>query len=91
MGKQADRGTGRDHTDNVDHNPQDGRPAWMIKDLLEGPKWKKEVYRMWNREQATWEEHRDIFRGCSYVARKDKAHLELNLTLQQEGLFQIYR
>ena len=34
---------------------------------------------MWKRGQATWEEYRDIVRGCREAMGKSKAHLELNL------------
>ena len=51
----------------------------MSKELLEGLKWKKEVYGMWKRGQATWKEYRDIVRVCRNVTRKVKAQLELNL------------
>lgn len=34
---------------------------------------------MWKRGQATWEEYRDLVRGCREATGKSKAHLELNL------------
>ncbi|GAB0175916.1 mitochondrial enolase superfamily member 1 [Grus japonensis] len=55
------------------------RPAWTIKELLEKLKGKKEVYRMWKKRLATWEEYRDVVRECRDATRKAKAHLELNL------------
>ncbi|XP_068809548.1 uncharacterized protein [Struthio camelus] len=55
------------------------RPAWMSKELLAKLQQKKEVYRMWKRGQATWEEYRDVVRVCRDATRKTKAHLELNL------------
>ncbi|GAB0207763.1 hypothetical protein GRJ2_003242000 [Grus japonensis] len=55
------------------------RPAWMSKELLEKLKGKKEVYRMWKKGLATWEEYRDVVRECRGATRKAKAHLELNL------------
>ncbi|GAB0208473.1 mitochondrial enolase superfamily member 1 [Grus japonensis] len=55
------------------------RPAWMSKELLEKLKGKKEVYRMWKKGLATWEENRDVVRICRDATRKAKAHLELNL------------
>ncbi|GAB0204864.1 mitochondrial enolase superfamily member 1 [Grus japonensis] len=55
------------------------RPAWMSKELLEKLKGKKEVYRMWKKGLATWEEYRDVVRECRDATRKAKAHLELNL------------
>ncbi|GAB0204057.1 hypothetical protein GRJ2_002871300 [Grus japonensis] len=55
------------------------RPAWMSKELLEKLKGKKEVYRMWKKGMATWEENRDVVRVCRDATRKAKAHLELNL------------
>ncbi|PKU29906.1 rna-directed dna polymerase from mobile element jockey- hypothetical protein [Limosa lapponica baueri] len=54
------------------------RPAWMRKELLEKLKWKKEVYRMWKRGLATWEEYRSTVRVCRDATRKAKACLELN-------------
>ncbi|GAB0209948.1 mitochondrial enolase superfamily member 1 [Grus japonensis] len=42
-------------------------------------KGKKEVYRMWKKGLATWEEYRDVVRVCRDATRKAKAHLELNL------------
>ncbi|GAB0207239.1 mitochondrial enolase superfamily member 1 [Grus japonensis] len=55
------------------------RPAWISKELLEKLKGKKEVYRMWKKGMATWEEYRDVVRECRDATRKAKAHLELNL------------
>ncbi|GAB0208054.1 mitochondrial enolase superfamily member 1 [Grus japonensis] len=51
----------------------------MSKELLEKLKGKKEVYRMWKKGMATWEEYRDVVRVCRDATRKAKAHLELNL------------
>ncbi|GAB0206526.1 hypothetical protein GRJ2_003118200 [Grus japonensis] len=65
-------------------------PAWMSKELLEKLKGKKEVYRMWKKGLATWEEYRNVVSVCSN-ARKAKAHLELNLARdvkdKKEGFF----
>ncbi|PKU44228.1 rna-directed dna polymerase from mobile element jockey-like [Limosa lapponica baueri] len=55
------------------------KPAWMRKELLEELKWKKEVYRLWKKELATWEEYRSIVRVCRDATREAKVHLELNL------------
>ncbi|GAB0209507.1 mitochondrial enolase superfamily member 1 [Grus japonensis] len=55
------------------------RPAWMSKELLEKLKGKKEVYRMWKKGVATWEEYRNVVRECRDAMRKAKAHLELKL------------
>ncbi|GAB0180066.1 mitochondrial enolase superfamily member 1 [Grus japonensis] len=55
------------------------RPAWMSKELLEKLKGKKEVYRMWKKGLAAWEEYRNVVRVCRDATRKAKAHLELNL------------
>ncbi|GAB0204618.1 mitochondrial enolase superfamily member 1 [Grus japonensis] len=55
------------------------RLAWMSKELLEKLKRKKEVYRIWRKGAATWEEYRDVIRVCRHETRKAKAHLELNL------------
>ncbi|GAB0204878.1 mitochondrial enolase superfamily member 1 [Grus japonensis] len=51
----------------------------MSKELLEKLKGKKEVYRMWKKGLAIWEEYRDVVRECRDAMRKAKAHLELNL------------
>ncbi|GAB0209695.1 mitochondrial enolase superfamily member 1 [Grus japonensis] len=51
----------------------------MSKELLEKLKGKKEVYRMWKKGVATWEEYRNVVRVCRDATRKAKAHLELNL------------
>ncbi|GAB0207485.1 mitochondrial enolase superfamily member 1 [Grus japonensis] len=63
----------------------------MSKELLEKLKGKKEVYRMWKKGLATWEEYRDVVRVCSNATRKAKAHLELNLARdvkdKKEGFF----
>lgn len=56
------------------------RSEWMIKELLEKLKKKKEVNRMWKRGQATWEKFQNIVRVFKGVMRKAKVHLELNLT-----------
>ncbi|GAB0190597.1 mitochondrial enolase superfamily member 1 [Grus japonensis] len=51
----------------------------MSKELLGKLKGKKEVYRMWKKGLATWEEYRNIVRVCRDATRKPKTHLELNL------------
>ncbi|GAB0208607.1 mitochondrial enolase superfamily member 1 [Grus japonensis] len=51
----------------------------MSKELLEKLKGKKEVYRMWKKGLATWEEYRNVVRICRDATGKAKAHLELNL------------
>ncbi|GAB0203414.1 mitochondrial enolase superfamily member 1 [Grus japonensis] len=51
----------------------------MIKELLEKLKGKKEVYRMWKKGMATWEEYRNVVRECRDATRKAKAPLELKL------------
>ncbi|KFQ86757.1 hypothetical protein N337_09865, partial [Phoenicopterus ruber ruber] len=56
------------------------RPAWMSKEHLTKIKWKKEVYRMWKKGQATWEEYRNVVKVCRDARRKKaKVQLELNL------------
>ncbi|GAB0206830.1 hypothetical protein GRJ2_003148600 [Grus japonensis] len=55
------------------------RPAWMSKELLEKLKGKKEVYSMWKKGMATWEEYKNVVRVCRDATRKAKAHLALNL------------
>jgi len=51
----------------------------MSKEFLAKLKRKTQVYGMWKEEQATWEEYRNIVRGCREAMRKAKAHLEFNL------------
>ncbi|GAB0205688.1 mitochondrial enolase superfamily member 1 [Grus japonensis] len=51
----------------------------MSKELLEKLKGKKEVYQMWKKGEATWEEYRNVVRVCRDATRKAKAHLELKL------------
>ncbi|GAB0210180.1 mitochondrial enolase superfamily member 1 [Grus japonensis] len=51
----------------------------MSKELLEKLKGKKEVYSMWKKGLATWEEYRNVVRVCRDATRKAKAHLELKL------------
>ncbi|GAB0208357.1 mitochondrial enolase superfamily member 1 [Grus japonensis] len=51
----------------------------MSKELLEKLKGKKEIYRMWKKGLATWDEYRNVVRECMDATRKTKAHLELNL------------
>ncbi|GAB0204227.1 mitochondrial enolase superfamily member 1 [Grus japonensis] len=48
---------------------------WMSKELLEKLKGKKEVYRMWKKGLATWEEYRNIVRVFRDAMRKAKVHL----------------
>ncbi|KFZ57322.1 hypothetical protein N321_09184, partial [Antrostomus carolinensis] len=55
------------------------KPAWMSKELMEKLKGKREVYEMWKKGLATWEEYRNAVRACRDATRKAKAHLELNL------------
>ncbi|KAJ7399690.1 hypothetical protein BTVI_112609 [Pitangus sulphuratus] len=55
------------------------RPAWISKEIPENLKWKKEIYGMWKKGQATWEDCRNIVRVCRDMTRKAKALLELRL------------
>lgn len=48
----------------------------MSKELLKKLKWKKEVYGMWKKGLATWEEYKNTVRVCRDAPRKAKAHLE---------------
>ncbi|GAB0203755.1 mitochondrial enolase superfamily member 1 [Grus japonensis] len=57
----------------------------MSKELLENLKGKKEVYRMWKKGLATWEEYRNVVRVCGDATRKAKAHLELKLARDVKG------
>ncbi|XP_028940161.1 F-BAR domain only protein 2-like, partial [Antrostomus carolinensis] len=54
--------------------------AWLSRELLDKLKWKKEVYRTWKKGLTTWEEYKNVVRGCGDTSRKDKASLELKLT-----------
>lgn len=60
------------------------RPAWLSKELLEKPKWKKEVYSIWEKELAIWEEYRHVVRVCRDATKMAKAHLELHLARDVE-------
>ncbi|GAB0178678.1 mitochondrial enolase superfamily member 1 [Grus japonensis] len=51
----------------------------MTKELLEKLKGKKEVYQLWKKGGATWEEYRDAIREHRDSTRKAKDHLELKL------------
>ncbi|KAJ7400180.1 hypothetical protein BTVI_107629 [Pitangus sulphuratus] len=55
------------------------RPSWMSRELLVNLKLKKEIYGMWKKKQAMWEDYRNIIRICRDVMTKAKAHLELSL------------
>jgi len=39
------------------------RPAWLNKELLAEPRWKRKVHGMWKEGQPTWEEHRNVVRA----------------------------
>ena len=51
----------------------------MSKELMDKLKGKKKVHEMWKKGLTTWEEYRNVVRAFGDVARKAKAHLELNL------------
>jgi len=51
----------------------------MSKELLGELRWKKKVYGMWKKKQATWEEYRNSVRAWRETTSKAKVHLELNL------------
>ncbi|GAB0190586.1 mitochondrial enolase superfamily member 1 [Grus japonensis] len=55
------------------------RPTQISKKLLEELKGKKEVYSMWKKGMATWEEYKNVVRVCRDATRKAKAQLELKL------------
>ncbi|KAF1548265.1 RNA-directed DNA polymerase from mobile element jockey, partial [Eudyptula albosignata] len=55
------------------------RPAWLNRELLQGLRKKRRVYRLWKKGQATQEEYRDLVRSCREEMRKAKAQLEHNL------------
>ena len=48
----------------------------MGKELLEKLKWKKEVYSMWKKGLAAWEEYRNIVRVCRGAKRKANCPLQ---------------
>lgn len=58
------------------------RPAWMSRKLLANLKWMKNLYGMWKKGLATWEDYKNIIRICRDVMRKAKAHL-----VQQEQVY----
>ncbi|KAF1522501.1 putative RNA-directed DNA polymerase from transposon X-element, partial [Eudyptula albosignata] len=55
------------------------RPAWLNRELLQGLRKKRRVYRLWKKGQATQGEYRDLVRSCREEMRKAKAQLEHNL------------
>jgi len=55
------------------------RPAWVSKEVLAKPKWKKNIYGTWKEGENTWEEYRNIVRVCRDAMRKAKVHLGINL------------
>jgi len=57
-----------------------GRPlAWLNRELWLELRKKRRVYDLWKKEQATWEDNKDV-RLCTEKIRKAKAHVELNLS-----------
>lgn len=57
----------------------------MSRELLANLKRKKEIYGMWKKGQAMWENYRNVVRVCRDMTRKAKAHLELNLAKDIKG------
>ncbi|KGL73735.1 hypothetical protein N309_09201, partial [Tinamus guttatus] len=57
----------------------DRRPAWIGKEFLGKLNETKSTYVMWKKDQATWEEYRNIVRKCRDATRKAKARLESEL------------
>ncbi|NWT63551.1 RTJK polymerase, partial [Erythrocercus mccallii] len=55
------------------------RPAWLSRELLLKLKQKREIYKTWKEGQATWEEYREVVKGCRDATRKAKASLEIKL------------
>lgn len=53
------------------------RSPWMSKEILAKLKQKEEVYSMWKKGQATWEEHMNVVRVCRDVMwiAKSKVHI----------------
>lgn len=58
----------------------DKRLAWITTELLANFKHKKEIYEMWEKEQVTLEDYRNIIRVCRDVTRKTNAHFQLSLS-----------
>lgn len=54
------------------------RPGWLNGELSQGLR-KSKVYHLWQEQQATQEQFRDLLRSCREHIRKAKAQLELNL------------
>jgi len=47
----------------------------------------EEVYKMWKRSLATWEEYRNAVKTCRDATRKTKGHLELKLVREVKETF----
>lgn len=51
----------------------------MSRELLANLKHKKEIYGMWKKGQAMWEDYGNVVRVCRDMTSKAKAHLGLSL------------
>lgn len=61
-------------------NRERGRiPGWVNREILINLEQKKEIYGIWQKGWATWEDCRNICRVCRDMIRKTKAHLESSL------------
>ncbi|KAF1517439.1 hypothetical protein FQV19_0016785, partial [Eudyptula minor] len=67
-------------------NGRGRRPAWLNRELLQGLRKKRRVYRLWKKGQATQGEYRDLVRSCREEMRKAKAQLERNLAALERNL-----
>jgi len=51
----------------------------MSRELIKHLRWEKKVYRVWKKDLATWEKHRNVVRPCRDATQKAVTHLELDL------------
>ncbi|KAJ7413047.1 hypothetical protein BTVI_44296 [Pitangus sulphuratus] len=58
---------------------QQGRSAWLDRELSLKLREKRRVYDLWKKGQAIQKEYKDVVRSCRDKIRKAKAQLELNL------------
>ena len=58
------------------------RPAWMSKELFLSLQEKMRIYLLWQKEQATWGEYKEVVSMYREKIRKAKVQLELNLAVE---------
>ncbi|KAK4816268.1 hypothetical protein QYF61_014340 [Mycteria americana] len=58
---------------------QQGRPAWLTRELWLELRKKRRVYDLWKKGQATQEDYKGVARLCRENIRRAKAQLELSL------------